>query len=137
MADWPTIPSGFGYPLVDMTTKRLPDPTMDAIQADAAAAIVDPGTALGATTASLIGTVGGSQFVPKTRRALATAAAKTPTNAGGSATSPGITANAAGTTVSSAGLAIGTYTLDGIHPAKDGHLAMSAVFDPSLLEQPA
>jgi hypothetical protein len=31
MADWPIIPAGFGYPLVDMTTKRLPDVTMQAI----------------------------------------------------------------------------------------------------------
>lgn len=31
MADWPTIPPGFGYPLVDMDSKRLPDPTMEAI----------------------------------------------------------------------------------------------------------
>lgn len=47
MADWPTIPSGFGYPLVDMESKRLPDPTMEAIQADTAAAIVDPETPVG------------------------------------------------------------------------------------------
>lgn len=35
MADWPTIPSGFGYPLVDMDTHRLPEPTMAAVMAAA------------------------------------------------------------------------------------------------------
>lgn len=31
MAEWPTIPTGYGYPLVNMSTKRLPQDTLDAI----------------------------------------------------------------------------------------------------------
>ncbi len=48
MADWPSIPAGYGYPLTDTTTKRLPEPTMDAIAADIADKVGDAGTTVGA-----------------------------------------------------------------------------------------
>lgn len=31
MAEWPTIPEGYGYPLVNMESRRLPDSVMEAI----------------------------------------------------------------------------------------------------------
>ena len=50
MSSWPTIPDGFGYPLVDMATHRLPTPAIEAIaESPELAGTIDAAVAAGIT----------------------------------------------------------------------------------------